>query len=78
MRETEAKHTRKRRHRDMGDETKTVTWGRAIKIERDKEKQRLEPLYREEEEQSPPQQPPSIFCHLNSPPTTANTLFHSR
>jgi hypothetical protein len=55
-----------------------VTWGRAIKIERDKEKQRLEPLYREEEEQSPPQQPPSIFCHLNSPPTTANTLFHSR
>jgi hypothetical protein len=28
---------------------------KAIKTERDKEKQRLEPLHKEEEEQSPPQ-----------------------
>jgi hypothetical protein len=52
--------------------------GRAIKTREDKGKQRLEPLHKEDEEQSPPQQPPLFFCNLKPLPATANTLLHSR
>jgi len=40
---------------DKGNKTMTLSWGKAIKTERDKDKQSLEPLHKKEEEQSPPQ-----------------------